>query len=157
MTKLFVANATAQDHLFNFRAPNADGNLAGQLRTILIHGGNQALVADEDNDVIDKIVRHYVTYGGMVELKEIDRTRGIKSLIYSIDKEISADFIAVKFDENGDQLNKRNEDMRNTVAASVATDLHQKGLPVSNVETSVQAINDKGKGGNKQTVQVALK
>jgi hypothetical protein len=157
MTKLFVANATSQDHLFNFRAPNADGKLTGQLRTILIHGGQQALVADEVKGVIEQIVNHYEKYGGMVKLSEIDRTRGIKSLIYSIDKEIPADFISGKFVENGDGLNKRNEEMREIVTASVATSLHQNGLPVSSVETSVQALDDKGTPGNKQSIKVELK
>lgn len=156
MPKLFVANCTAQNHIFNYRSVNSEGKMAGQLRTKVIHAGQQEVVADEKIEIIDKIIAHNVEHGGLVSLQEVDRIKGFKGMIYAIDREIPADFISGKFVENGEALNDRNEAMRKTETASLASSLAQKGVPISNMETSVQAIGEDGKAGNKQTVQVTI-
>lgn len=156
MSRLYLANCTPQPHVFNYRAPNEEGKLVGQLRTKTINAGQQEIVADEKVEVLNQIIKHNEQYGGIVHMEDVDRVRGFKGLIYAIDREIPADYISGKFIENGEALNSRNEVMRKTETASLANSLAQRGLPISNIETSVQAIDENGKAGNKQTVQVSL-
>lgn len=150
--KLFVANATSQNHEFHYRTPNADGNLVGQLRRKLIPAGGQEMVAEGDNDVIRKIVDHHVAYG-MVDFKDVDRTRGHVGLVYSVDKEIKAELIANRFIDNGEALKKVSAEQRKLEAASLATSLQKKGLPVSKVEMTVTEMKGKEKGDH-ETVAV---
>lgn len=135
MPKLYVANATAQPHDFVVPLPEK-----GAMR-IPIPAGQQVLVpipeTANNQTTINSIVDHHTKYG-MVESKRAgDTKRNFVGLIYSLDKPVQHERIAVLVQRNMTVLEDRGVSLRRQAAISQHKALTEKGPAPRALEMTV--------------------
>ena len=140
--KLYVGNATKQNHDFLYRVPETNG-----VRKLEIPIGGQCQVpGDLDRQTIDYIVGQHTRYG-LVTADEVGRTPHFAGLCYSIDRPLKVDNIAELIDRNTDFLVERGKQIRQESAIqaneAVETGLgdHERPETLRTLELSVVEEN----------------
>ena len=149
MSKIFLANTSGQNHIFNLRIPGT-----GKVYTSKVNAGGQVMVIDGDKDIIDAAIAHFDTYK-IPNIKEVDRTKHYFGQVYSVDKEISSELIERHFYEGGEKLDDAAGLSRKNTAAASKKAMEDAGLDAESLEVENVKINEKGKteGSEKITVK----
>ncbi len=161
--RLFVANATKQIVEFHYRLPEKQN-----LFYVQIQPGNQKPLAQNDlsNEDIDHIIKQHQgdNQEYFVDASKIDSTKGIKGLLYSIDKPVSADGIERCLEANDVEMTKQADEFRKMELAATSLGIESneaiKSEGITAKIESVSAEQDGGEGVNtaaafKQTVAIA--
>lgn len=132
--KMFIANLTHQAVDFGYRLPEDGG-----LRRQRIEVGSQIRLSGELSPTdVDAIVRQYTKYG-MIDVAEVDRTKGFAGLCYSIDKPITVEKLRRGVVHNDAVLNE--EGRKSREAAAVATSARiESSLPQEEGAPKLQSL-----------------
>lgn len=140
--KLYVANCTKQHHLFTYRVPEGRRNVEQRIDV-----GQCAQVWQDANRAdLEAIVAQHARYG-LVEVREIDRTKGFIGMCYSYDAPINPDAVMRALEHNDAVLVQRGADLRKQAAVAIAVGVEQSaqeaGASLSGTETTVQEVDAK--------------
>ena len=138
--KLYVANTTQQVQDFQYRMPDS---LKIYKQTIAI-GGQIQVPGDISTADIDFIVEQHAIYG-MVDVKDIDRTKPYIGLCYSVDKHVNVERVKYALIHNNEVLVERGREIRKEAAVSVNNIIEEKTGGANSLEMSVEEIETKGK------------
>lgn len=144
MTTMWVANVTAQFHVFMYRVAENPKLIqqeippGGQIR-IAANGGNL------NPSDIESIVSHHAQYG-MIAAADVGRHKGYLGLVYSLDRTVNLAKIQEQVYANREILTERGRDNRRAAAVAVSQQVEahiaQEGLPdvLKHLEISVEEI-----------------
>ena len=134
--RVYIGNATKQILTFSYRP--AGRGIRSQSVPI---GGQVLLSGDLTTEEVDAALSQNEKYG-LVNVKEIDRTKAFIGICYSLDKEISLSYLQRALDQNHQVLVDRGKEIRTNAAIAVNQGLEAEladnqlgGL--SNLEMSV--------------------
>jgi hypothetical protein len=120
MTKLFVANCSAQSFAFSYRIIGT-----GQLLTQHIPAGGQLeIYRDTDRATLENIVEQHAQYG-LIPVANIDRTKPFISLCYQFDKPITQNHIKYGIEHNTDVLVEVGRERRDQSAVAIGSNLER--------------------------------
>lgn len=111
--RIFVGNATKQVLTFSYRPPGK-----GVRSQSVPIGGQIQLSGDLTTEEVDCVISQNERYG-LVDVKEIDRTKAFIGICYSLDKEISLSYLQRAFDQNHRVLVERGKEIRTNAAIAV--------------------------------------
>ncbi len=159
MTKLYIANCKKQAEDFVYRIPEA-------IRTYMQNipaGGQIEVYRDAPMDILEGIVEQHRMYG-LVDVKDIDRTKEFANLCYQFDKPITQNQIMYGIEHNSEVLEVRGNEMRKKAAVAINNNL-ERAAEESGSSSKVNAVEvaikeektDQGDSSSKldQTVRVA--
>lgn len=120
MSKLYIANCTAQRQSFMYRLPETSGSgEMGGMRVQDIEMGQQIVLSGDLNKFqIDSVVQQHAKYG-LIAVDEVDRTRGFTGMCYSVDKPVPVSKLLYVIDGNRKALDLRGKQMRTEAAVAV--------------------------------------
>ncbi len=131
MSKMYIANTTKQDHVFTYRVPDDESATMSRPRAITIRAAAQVALPDNMNTPqIDAIIQQHGRYG-MVDAKEIDRTKPFIGLCYSIDRPVSLDTIRHGLGHNDKVLVERGRKMREEAGVAAFQQAEQNMFELS--------------------------
>lgn len=149
--KMFVANTTRQVVDFNYRLPENNGMRAQKIPV----GQQIQLTGDLTTPQIDAVVKHWGRYG-LVEVREIDRTKPFIGVCYSIDTPVPVSAIQRALSHNQQVLVDRGRETRKAAAIAESQTLNQSlednNLPADlrNLEMSVVEENPAPRGDGEE-------
>ena len=126
--KLFIGNATKQNHDFAYWVPNAKA-----ARTQRIAIGQQIMISgDLDQAAIDSIIQQHAPYG-LVASSEADHVREFVGLCYSVDKMIRAETLSKLMIHNTRVLVEKGKEIRKEASVAgneqLTSNLEESGRP----------------------------
>ena len=140
--KMYVANASAQDHLFIYRIPEE-----ARQRQLPIRRGSQIPLPDDLNqEQINAIVEQHERYGfvSTADVKSNNVKRHFTRLVYSIGQPVAGMYIEALLNSNHGVLDAQGKEIRRTTAiaanAAIAQEL-QKEREMNNLEADVGAVD----------------
>ena len=138
--KLYVANTTHQVQDFQYRLPD---NLKIYKQTIDI--GKQVMVpGDLSSNDVDFVVAQHAMYG-MVNVRELDRTRNFFGLCYSIDKPVDVERVKYAVIHNKGVLVERGKEIRKEAAVAVNNSIEEQTGSLNSLQMDIEEIETKGK------------
>jgi hypothetical protein len=134
--RVFVGNATKQILKFSYRAPGK-----GVRTQDVPIGGQVILSGDLTPEEVECALSQNAKYG-LIDVKEIDRSKAFIGMCYSLDRPISLSYLQRALDQNHNVLVERGKEIRTNAAIAVnqglETELAESGLGrVANLEMSV--------------------
>jgi hypothetical protein len=147
MAKLYVANCTKQKHEFLYNPPEQKGHIKEP-----IDSGRQEVIWKKDGsatlDELMLIVEQHSIYG-MVNVRDIDRTKRFTHFCYSIDKPINIEKIMYTVEANDAFLEAQSLDLRKETASmishSLSTVAAQQDNALTHMEIEVKELAPAGK------------
>lgn len=122
--KVYIGNATKQIMSFSYRPPGRG------IRTQQIPiGGQELLSGDLTVEEVDAALGQNAKYG-LIDVKEIDRTKSFIGMCYSLDKPIALSYLHRALDQNHGVLVDRGKDIR--TKAAIAVNQHLEDQLVEN-------------------------
>ncbi len=123
--KLNIANVTRQHHEMLFLVPENT-----QMQRRRIPAGGQVCVYDDQPEVIREIVAQHERYG-LTAVGEMSRAKGFLTLIFAIDKPVTAANIMAADAQNAVRKRESADEMRKLSAvqwaANTQTLMHERG------------------------------
>jgi hypothetical protein len=113
MTKVYIGNATKQVLSFTYRIPGQ----GARVQTVPI-GGQVLLSGDITSTDAQHIIDQNEKYG-LIDVKEIDRTKSFIGICYSLDKPIALSYLQRALDKNHEILVERGKEIRTNAALAV--------------------------------------
>lgn len=159
MSKLYIANLTRQNYEIHYRLPNDPRK---QPYAKLIPRGGQGVLNHELSAFeISKIIEGQEKYG-LIDVKDIDRTKAFTGVCYSIDKEISAAAIEKGIYHNDEVLGQRGQEIREHAAIAINAAMEQTldeqelNVKVKSLEIEVSEVSGSYEDGDRleQTINV---
>lgn len=126
MAILYVANATKHNQIIVYRLPESTAPIRRNMTP-----GEQIAIKDLSTADVEAIIRQNVVYGWM-DAGAIDHAKPFVGIIYSTDKQITANKIMATMEHNLDVLTARGRDNRK-LAAVATNDTLQRAFDASNV------------------------
>jgi hypothetical protein len=148
--KMYIGNATAQDHLFIYRIPEES-----QQRQIPIRRMSQTILPDRNlnQEAIDSIIEQHGRYG-LVSCDEAKRSKIYTGLIYSIDRPVSAVMLEFMFSMNREVLDERGKKIRQETAIAANAKITEQletqkaeGLDAAVVDVDMTIQEEEQRGG----------
>ncbi len=142
MTKMYVANATPQNHNFIYRLPGK----IDYIRQNIPAGGQVQLSGDLTTMEIDAVVEQHAPYG-LVSAREVDRTKPFAGLCYALDKPVQLGKIESLIEHNREVMTERGRQLRTEAALAVnervENELFERQMPdtVRSLEMHVEEIS----------------
>ena len=138
--KMYVANTTHQVQDFQYRLPDSLKIYKQEIRI----GGQIAVPGDITRNDVDFIVNQHAMYG-LVDVKEIDRTRNFFGLCYSIDKPVDVERVKYAIIHNNEVLVERGKDLRKEAAVAVNNAIEEQTGGLNSLQMDIEEIETKGK------------
>jgi len=117
---VYIGNATKQILTFSYR-PAGRGVRAQSVPI----GGQVLLSGDLTPDEVEAALSQNAKYG-LVDVKEIDRTKGFIGICYSLDKEISLSYLQRALDQNHRVMVDRGKEIRTNAAIAANQSLENE-------------------------------
>ena len=118
--KVYIGNATKQVLRFSYRPPGK-----GIRAQDIPIGGQVLLSGDLTTDEVDAALKQNEPYG-LIDVKEIDRTKAFIGICYSLDKPISLSYLQRALDQNHRVLVERGKEIRTNAAIAVNQGLEEQ-------------------------------
>ena len=118
--KVYIGNATKQVLRFSYRPPGK-----GIRAQDIPIGGQVLLSGDLTTDEVDAALKQNEPYG-LIDVKEIDRTKAFVGICYSLDKPISLSYLQRALDQNHRVLVERGKEIRTNAAIAVNQGLEEQ-------------------------------
>ena len=148
--KLYIANCTQQDHNFVYRMLGQNG-----VRQQMIGVGRQVkLSGDLTTEEIEYVVNQHRRYGMIANSELSGKRRGFNALVYSIDKPVQVDDMALIVEFNREALDEQGRQMRKEAAIAVSNAIEQNTNTLSALELSV---TEEEKPGHTPSVNEGLR
>lgn len=144
MSKVFIANCSAQEFDFVVRIPEA-----GVVRQLIPIGTQIQIPMDLNPFQVEAIVQQHAPYG-MVSVTEIDRTKTFVGVCYSLDKRVDMEKVRRVIEKNFEILDARGKKIREeaAVAVNAAVENSVRNLrsnsTLREMEFSVQEVERQG-------------
>jgi hypothetical protein len=132
MPDLYIANCTKQNHVFAYRVPGENG-----VKSLSIAIGQQSKLPGLSNAVAGAIIEANSRYG-LIEVKEIDRTKPFIGMCYSLDAPVKIDVIIKAMKHNDEVLIQRGRETRQA-AAVASNNLIENHLHEANESNQLNA------------------
>lgn len=148
--KMYVGNATAQDHVFIYRIPEES-----QQRQIPIRRMSQIVLPDKNLSqmAVDSIIEQHGRYG-FVSSDEAKRSRIYTGLIYSVDKPVTGVMLEFMFSMNRGVLDERGKVIRQETAIAANAKITEQleaqkaeGLDAAVVDVDMTIQEEEQRGG----------
>lgn len=151
MTRMYVANASLQRHLFTYRIPEQIKE-----RTVAIESMSQAVLPDDlTSEDVSVIIEQHHQYG-FISIEDINsaRTRSRTTLMYSLGKPISSLAIDTLFnlnkgilDEFGRQIRKETAVVSNMAIGRALEEQREQGLQANIKQFEISVVEEEPAGG----------
>lgn len=149
--KTYIANVTAQNHVANFRLPEAKKPLS-----LTIQAGRQIEVPNCDTQpAIDAMVDQLGRYG-LVNVDEVNRVGRKITFLYSTSP-IPASAILKAIQRNKGILQQEGKDRRIKSAVAANEVMNTADTPIQELETSVEEVDSGGLGNDSEVIGEGVK
>lgn len=139
--KLYIANATKQDHDFLYRMgfdPQADRQGAPRVRLLPIKKGSQVAI-EGNKEELEAVIGQHRIYG-IVDVKEFEKMPKFSGLVYSVGSPINVDRIYHALDHHDEVIDENAQEARenSTAATNAMIEDHARNANASVTETSFE-------------------